>query len=71
MSFEGRTNKTVHVQKEEDPPASGQEHGLLDEDGAGQQDVPAAADVVGAGREKRRRRSEHQSDVLYRGWTKK
>lgn len=35
-------------------PASGQEHGLFDEDGAGQQDVPAASDVVRTGRQKER-----------------
>lgn len=31
-------------------PASGQEHGLLNEDRAGQQDVPAASNVVRAER---------------------
>lgn len=36
-------------------PASGQEHGLLDEDRAGQQDVPAASNVVRTGRQKRER----------------
>ena len=34
-------------------PASGQEHGLLNEDGAGQQDVPAASNVVRAERKNR------------------
>lgn len=32
-------------------PASGQKHGFLDEDGAGQQDVPATPNVIGAERE--------------------
>lgn len=35
-------------------PAPGQEHGFFDENGARQQDVPAASDVVRAEREKRR-----------------
>lgn len=34
-------------------PASGQEHGLFDEDGARQQDVPTTSNVIGAKREKR------------------
>lgn len=34
-------------------PASGQEHGLFDEDGARQQDVPTASNIIGAKREKR------------------
>lgn len=32
-------------------PASGQKHGFLDEDGAGQQDVPATPNVIRAERE--------------------
>lgn len=35
-------------------PASGQKHGLFDENGAGQQDVPAASNVVRAGRDKKK-----------------
>lgn len=34
-------------------PASGQEHGLFDEDGARQKDVPTTSNVIGAKREKR------------------
>lgn len=34
-------------------PASGQEHGLLYEDRAGQQDVPATSNVIRAGGQKK------------------
>lgn len=34
-------------------PASGQEHGLFNEDGARQQDVPTTSNVIGAKKEKR------------------
>lgn len=43
-------------------PASGQEHGLLDEDRARQQDVPAASNVVRAGRQKRETISTNTTD---------
>lgn len=38
-------------------PASGQEHGLFDEDGARQQDVPTTSNVIRAKREKREKGS--------------